>query len=179
MHVAAVMRQCISPSLTRTFPEIGTELANILTAAELKRARESVNTFALVVTYSLLLRRIENAIGTVPTDDFFNFWAIAFKIASERADLSPDEMKTQWSSFNGMLKRYITLWHAVPSARLQRDGVQFWAQTFFADEVVECPVKPPLAVKERHARVFAAAGSVVQDLERMVEQNVGTVVVTR
>ena len=179
MHVAAVMRMCISASLTRTFSVVEDGLAGILTAPELRRATETVNAFALVATYSSLTRRVEEVVGPVSTDDFYTYWAMAFKIASERAELSRDAMEKRWSSFNTMLKRYITLWHAVPPTRLQKHGVQFWAQSFFADDVVQCPINPPLAMKERHGSVVAAAGSVVQDVEQVAEKAFSSFVVTR
>jgi hypothetical protein len=165
-HIAAVMRRFISANLVQAYPVVIGQLTPVLTERELRRAGTALNEFALVVTYSILLTHARAAGLELAADQFHNFWAMAFKAAAERAELSADEMDARWTTFNRALKTYVMLWNAVPPAEMQRHGVVYWARCFFADQVVECPVKPPPALQARHAHAFDAAGIVAADFEQ-------------
>jgi hypothetical protein len=165
-HLTALMRLLISNRLASSYSVVMEQLDGVLTAAELKRAVDGVGDFALVATYSILLRYVEEQELAVSADQFHAYWAMAFKAAAERAELPAADMDARWAAFNRCLKSYVTLWHAVPHAALQRDGILVWARRFFADHVVASPIAPPLAMRERQARTFATAGVIVQEIEQ-------------
>jgi hypothetical protein len=177
-HLAALMRRFISANLVRDYPVIAQELEPVLTPAELRRAQAGVREFALVAVYSILLRHAQQEGLSLTPDQFHEFWAMAFKAAAERAELSPAEMDARWTTFNRALRSYVMLWNAVPQVDMQRHGVLFWARCFFADQVVECPVKPPPALKARHDRAFDAAGMVARDFEQAADEAFTTFAIT-
>jgi hypothetical protein len=169
-HLAALMRRFISANLVRDYPVIAQELEPVLTPAELRRAQAGMPEFALVAVYSILLTHAQREGLALTPDQFHDFWAMAFKAAAERAELSAGEMDLRWTTFNRALKSYVMLWNAVPHADMQRHGVLFWARCFFADQVVECPVKPPPSLKARHDCAFEAAGVVARDFEQAADE---------
>jgi hypothetical protein len=168
-HLTALMRLLITPRLASSYSVVTDQLGDVLSAAELKRAVDGVGDFALVATYSILLRFVEEHDIAVSADQFHAYWAMAFKAAAERAELPAADMDARWAAFNRCLKSYVTLWHAVPHAALQRDGILVWARHFFADHVVAAPIAPPPAMRERHARTFATAGVIVQEIEHVAK----------
>lgn len=173
-HLAALMRRFISANLVGEHPVIARRLAPVLTERELRRAQAGVPEFGLVVAYSVLFTHAQRAGLTLTSDQYHDFWAMAFKAAAERAELSAEQMDARWTTFNRALKTYVMLWNAVPQAEMQRHGVLFWARCFFADQVVECPVKPPAPLKARHDQAVEAAGVIATDFEQAADEAFAT-----